>query len=236
MSCEFWQKQQRFFSFADIYSVLQKISVCLTVVLHQQKGFRKDCANSTICIFHIWNLTLKAPNKNCSRWHFNFLLLSFEENKPWCFKWIFCLAEDSLETSSLISSEKQWKNIYKCRLLQSWFGALRVKVLKLACRKKYKQSYPNLYFHFSRYSPLTSETTVPFLASRCRRSAASASLRASLASRSVTWCYRKTRGVVQEYELWVHHHAFQLFLQRKTTSDWLFVSLDEEVFQNRAYS
>ena len=31
-----------------------------------------------------WNnyyLTLKAPNKNCSRRHFNFLLLSFEENK-----------------------------------------------------------------------------------------------------------------------------------------------------------
>ena len=26
-------------------------------------------------------LTLKAPNKNCSRPHFNFLLLSFEENK-----------------------------------------------------------------------------------------------------------------------------------------------------------
>ena len=30
-----------------------------------------------------WNscLTLKAPNKNCSRRHFNFLLLSLEENK-----------------------------------------------------------------------------------------------------------------------------------------------------------
>ena len=27
------------------------------------------------------NLTLQAPNKNCSRWHFNFLLLSLEENK-----------------------------------------------------------------------------------------------------------------------------------------------------------
>ena len=26
-------------------------------------------------------LTLKAPNKNCSRRHFNFLLISFEENK-----------------------------------------------------------------------------------------------------------------------------------------------------------
>ena len=26
-------------------------------------------------------LTFKAPNENCSRQHFNFLLLSFEENK-----------------------------------------------------------------------------------------------------------------------------------------------------------
>ena len=27
--------------------------------------------------------------------------------------WILCLAEDSLETSSFIFSEKQWKNIYE---------------------------------------------------------------------------------------------------------------------------
>ena len=76
----------------------------------------------TICIL----LTLKAPNKNCSRRHFNFLLLSFEENKAWFFMWILCLAEDSLETSSLILSEKQWKNIYECHLLLL-IGALRVK-------------------------------------------------------------------------------------------------------------
>ena len=67
-------------------------------------------------------LTLKALNKNWGRRHFNFLLLSFEENKAWCFKWILCLAEDSHETSSLIFSEKQWKNIYECRLLQSWLA------------------------------------------------------------------------------------------------------------------
>ena len=30
---------------------------------------------------YIYQLTLKVPNKNCSRQHFNFLLLSFEENK-----------------------------------------------------------------------------------------------------------------------------------------------------------
>ena len=44
-----------------------------------------------------------------------FWLLSFEENKAW-----FFMAEDSLDTSSLIFSEKQWKNIHECRLLQSW--------------------------------------------------------------------------------------------------------------------
>ena len=33
--------------------------------------------------------------------------------------WILCLTEDSLDTSSLIFSEKQSKNIYECRLLQS---------------------------------------------------------------------------------------------------------------------
>ena len=64
-------------------------------------------------------LTLKAPNKHCSRRPFTFSLLSFEENKAWFFMWILCLAEDSLETSSLISSEKQRKNIYECCLLQS---------------------------------------------------------------------------------------------------------------------
>ena len=74
------------------------------------------------CTAGTTNLTLKALNKNCSRRHFHFLLFSFEENKAWCFKWILCLAEDSHETSSLIFSEKQWKNIYECRLLQSWLA------------------------------------------------------------------------------------------------------------------
>ena len=51
----------------------------------QMKG-HNTCfeANSTDTIFNyhqILILTLKAPNKNCSRRHFNFLLLSFEENK-----------------------------------------------------------------------------------------------------------------------------------------------------------
>ena len=70
-------------------------------------------------------LTLKSPNRNCSRRHFNFLLLSFGDNKAWFFTWILCPAEDSLETSSLIfQKKKQWKNIYKCHLLQSWLVLL----------------------------------------------------------------------------------------------------------------
>ena len=33
--------------------------------------------------------------------------------------WILSLAEDSLETSSLIFSEKQWKNIYEWHMLSA---------------------------------------------------------------------------------------------------------------------
>ena len=62
-------------------------------------------------------------------------ILSFEENKAWCFKWILCLAENSLETSSLIFSEKQWKNIYECRLLAVVIGALRVKAVQQNSRE-----------------------------------------------------------------------------------------------------
>ena len=38
-----------------------------------------DCRDSDYAVSAV--LTLKALNKNCSRRHFNFLLLSFEENK-----------------------------------------------------------------------------------------------------------------------------------------------------------
>ena len=51
-----------------------------------------------------------------------FLLLSFKENKAWCFMWILCLAEDSHEISILIFSEKCWKNIQDCHLLSSWLA------------------------------------------------------------------------------------------------------------------
>ena len=42
-------------------------------------------------VHSIVGLTLKVPNKNCSRRHFNFAqLLSFEENKAWFHMWILC--------------------------------------------------------------------------------------------------------------------------------------------------
>ena len=85
-----------------------------------------------------YSLTLKAPNKNCSRWHFNFLLLSFKESKAWFLMWILCLAEDSLETSSLIFSEKTMTN-YLSRLLQSWLALSGLNILHGA--EKIKEFY-----------------------------------------------------------------------------------------------
>ena len=60
--------------------------------------------------------TFKAPKEIAAD---DILLLSFNGNKAWFFMWILCPAEDSPEISSLIFSEKQWKIIYKCRLLKS---------------------------------------------------------------------------------------------------------------------
>ena len=71
-------------------------------------------------------LTLKQSTKQKLQLRtLNFLLLSFKENKAWCFMWILCLAEDSHETSSLIFSEKQWM-----LSAQSW----RAKEKNLLCR------------------------------------------------------------------------------------------------------
>ena len=76
-------------------------------------------------------LTLYAPNKNCSRRHFDFLLLSFKENKAWFFIWILCIAEDSLETLCLIFSEKQWKKYLWMSSAAVVIGALRVNILSM---------------------------------------------------------------------------------------------------------
>ena len=57
---------------------------------HQEKqtGAQKCCFSykqqKNIKV-HPLTLTLKASNKNCSRQHFNFSLLSLEENKAWFF-------------------------------------------------------------------------------------------------------------------------------------------------------
>ena len=55
-----------FFQFLHFKGKIAIIIMCTTT----NSGFSRNLP-----------LTLKAPNKNCSRRHFNFLLLSFEENK-----------------------------------------------------------------------------------------------------------------------------------------------------------
>ena len=80
-----------------------------------------SCHSATMLIL-VMHLTLNAPTKIAADDILIFYLYFFEENKAWFFMWILCLAEDSLERSSLIFSEKQWKNIYDCRLLQSWLA------------------------------------------------------------------------------------------------------------------
>ena len=73
MSCEFWKikcysDNKNAFSLADTYSVLQKISVCLTAVLHQYKRFCEDWSFNILFILTIINmyvwcfLTLKASS------------------------------------------------------------------------------------------------------------------------------------------------------------------------------
>ena len=60
------------------------------------------------------SLTLKAPNRNCSRRQFIFFFY-FYLSKKIRFDFSCYVAEVSLETSSLIFSEKEWKTIYECR-------------------------------------------------------------------------------------------------------------------------
>ena len=56
--------------------VITDISVRVSISVGSSAGISK-----ILIIKFSYLLTLKAPNKNCSRRHFNFLLLSFEENK-----------------------------------------------------------------------------------------------------------------------------------------------------------
>ena len=74
------------------------------------------------------HLTLKAPNKNCSRQHFNFLLLSFEENKGLIFQRIHLKHQVLF---SLKNNEKILVNVICCvsdsLSAAVMIGALRVK-------------------------------------------------------------------------------------------------------------
>ena len=64
-----------------------KVNIFFVVVLfgicfHMKKtgGIRHPCSANVHANVVSLMLTLKAPNKNCSGCHFNFLLLSVEEN------------------------------------------------------------------------------------------------------------------------------------------------------------
>ena len=51
----------------------------LVEILSNKEGFPKKKAGKGKALE--FQLALKVPNKNCSRRHFNFLLISFEDNK-----------------------------------------------------------------------------------------------------------------------------------------------------------
>ena len=58
-------------------STLAILDFLLTIIVTLFYKLQMDKI-TLICIINISELTLKTPNKNCSRRHFNFLLLSFE--------------------------------------------------------------------------------------------------------------------------------------------------------------
>ena len=59
----------------------QTDKIFLEVYFQEGKGSALDKSTGELEVFRFESLTLKAPNKNCSRRHFNFFTLSFEENK-----------------------------------------------------------------------------------------------------------------------------------------------------------
>ena len=67
---------------------LRLLQTALGVLLqkHSQQPLVVTELIDLVSLPYFLSLTLKVPNKNCSRQHFNFLLLSFEENKARCFK------------------------------------------------------------------------------------------------------------------------------------------------------
>ena len=93
------------------------------------KSFFFWCKMSTKNLYRLngWRfyLTLKVPNKNCNKQHFNLFLSSFEDNKAWFFMWILCLAEDSLKTLSYFL----WKTLKKYLWMSS--AAVRIGALKV---------------------------------------------------------------------------------------------------------
>ena len=109
----------------DKRSIIRFVLVCVQYCIMIQKSQRLISWDKSYCVYR----ALKCQTKIAAKDILLFLLISCEENKAWFFMWILCcLAEDSLETSSLIFSEKQWK---KKNLWMSsaavMIGTLRVK-------------------------------------------------------------------------------------------------------------
>ena len=78
------------------------------------KHFFKFC-RCKYCCLPFGTLNLKAPNKNCSRRHFNlFYLYLLKKIRLDFFMCILCIAEDSHEISSLIFSEEIFINVVCC--------------------------------------------------------------------------------------------------------------------------
>ena len=76
-------KHQALFSLKDNSKKNKSVVCCNFANTDAAANDKADAMGSSIVLtvhLHMW-LTLKALNKNCSRRHFNFLLLLFEENK-----------------------------------------------------------------------------------------------------------------------------------------------------------
>ena len=85
-----------------------KYILCFLIFIKSLNGVTVQFICPSISVFVS---TLKAPNKNCGRRHFNFSLLSFEENEAWLFMWIHLKHQVSF---SLKNNEKIFMNAVCC--------------------------------------------------------------------------------------------------------------------------
>ena len=75
----------------------------------------------------LFPLTLRAPNKNCSRHFIIFLILSFEENMAWFFMWFTW----NIKSYFLWKTMKYWKTMKK----YLWMSSAAVVICALRINK-----------------------------------------------------------------------------------------------------